>query len=76
MTHQAIKKSWPINNICSTLSAVKSMLQEDVLHNRERRKTLGDKGGKKDKDKVQKQHNEKEKQKSKEKLNKQPKRKP
>jgi len=37
---------------------------------------MGDKGGKKDKEKGQKQHAEKQKQKSKNKLDKQPKRKP
>ena len=37
---------------------------------------MGDKGGKKDKQKSQKQHDEKLKQKSKDKLDKQPRRKP
>ena len=37
---------------------------------------MGDKGGKKDKEKVQKQNTEKQKQNSKNKLDKQPKRKP
>jgi hypothetical protein len=37
---------------------------------------MGDKGGKKDKEKGQKQNAEKQKQKAKDKLNKQPKRKP
>jgi hypothetical protein len=43
---------------------------------RERRDVMGDKGGKKDKEKGQKQNTEKQKQKSKNKLDKQPKRKP
>jgi hypothetical protein len=48
----------------------------NVLDNRKRRNVMGDKGGKKDKEKSQKQHDEKLKQKSKDKLDKQPKRKP
>lgn len=51
-------------------------LREDVLENRKRRDVMGDKGGKKDKEKGQKQHAEKQKQQSKNKLDKQPKRKP
>ena len=43
---------------------------------KERRDVMGDKGGKKDKEKGQKQNAEKQKQKSKDKFNKQPKRKP
>lgn len=46
------------------------------MDNRKRRDVMGDKGGKKDKDKSQRQHAEKLKQKSKDKLDKQPKRKP
>jgi len=46
------------------------------LDNRKRREVMGDKGGKKDKEKSQKQHDEKQKQKSKDKFDKQPKRKP
>jgi len=46
------------------------------LDNRERRQAMGDKGGKKDKEKGQKQNAEKQKQKSKNKIDKQPKRKP
>jgi hypothetical protein len=42
----------------------------------QRRETMGDKGGKKGKDKHQKQENEKHKQKDKEKIDKQPKAKP
>ncbi|MCK9197146.1 MAG: hypothetical protein M0P16_09215 [Syntrophales bacterium] len=49
---------------------------EDISENRKRRDVMGDKGGKKDKEKGQKQNVEKEKQKSKNKLDKQPKRKP
>ena len=41
-----------------------------------RRKTMGDKGGKKDKEKSQKQNSEKQKHKEKDKLDKQPKKKP
>jgi len=41
-----------------------------------RRDVMGDKGGKKDKEKGQKQNTEKQKQKSRDKLDKQPKRKP
>jgi hypothetical protein len=51
-------------------------LREDVLENRQRRDVMGDKGGKKDKEKGQKQNTEKQKQKSKNKIDKQPKRKP
>jgi hypothetical protein len=52
------------------------MLRKKVSDNRKRRNVMGDKGGKRDKEKSQKQHDEKQKQKSKEKLDKQPKRKP
>ncbi len=51
-------------------------LREDVLDNMKRRDVMGDKGGKKDKEKGHKQNTEKQKQKSKNKLDKQPKRKP
>jgi hypothetical protein len=51
-------------------------LREDVLDNRKRRDIMGDKGGKKDKEKSQKQSAEKQKQKSRNKFDKQPKRKP
>jgi hypothetical protein len=51
-------------------------LREDVLDSRKRRQAMGDKGGKKDKEKGQKQNTEKQKQKSKNKLDKQPKRTP
>jgi hypothetical protein len=51
-------------------------LREDVLENRKRRDVMGEKGGKKNKEKVQKQKAEKQKQKSKNKLDKQPTRKP
>ena len=56
--------------------ATETTLREDVLENRKRRDIMGDKGGKKDKEKGQKQNAEKEKQKSKNKVDKQPKRKP
>jgi hypothetical protein len=51
-------------------------LLDDVLDNRKRRGVMGDKGGKKDKEKGKKQHDEKQKQKSQNKLDKQPKRRP
>jgi len=50
--------------------------REDFLDNRKRRDVMGDKGGKKDKEKSQKQDSEKQEQKAKNKLDKQPKRKP
>ena len=56
--------------------ATETALQEDVLDNGKRRDVMGDKGGKKDKEKGQKQNAEKEKQKSKNKNDKQPKRRP
>jgi hypothetical protein len=56
--------------------ATETTLREDVLDNGERRQAMGDKGGKKDKEKGQKQNAEKQKQKSKNKIDKQPKRKP
>jgi hypothetical protein len=56
--------------------ATKTTGREDVLEDRKRRDVMGDKGGKKDKEKGQKQSAEKEKQKSKNKLDKLPKRKP
>ena len=56
--------------------ATETMLQEDVLDNKKRRDVMGDKGGKKDKEKGQKQNDEKQKQKTKDKFDKQPKRKP
>jgi hypothetical protein len=56
--------------------ATDTMLRKDVLDNRKRRDVMGDKGGKKDKEKSQKQNAEKQKQNSKNKLDKQPKRKP
>jgi hypothetical protein len=43
---------------------------------REKEDVMGDKGGKKDKEKGQKQNTEKQKQKSRNKIDKQPKRKP
>jgi hypothetical protein len=56
--------------------AAETMLRKDVLDNRKRRDVMGDKGGKKDKEKGQKQNAEKQKQNLKDKLDKQPKRKP
>jgi len=56
--------------------ATETMLREDVLDIRKRRDVMGDKGGKKDKEKGQKQNIEKQKQKSKNKIDKQPKRTP
>jgi hypothetical protein len=44
--------------------------------NRERRNIMGDKGGKKDKEKSQKQKSEKQQERARNQLNKQPKRKP
>ena len=46
------------------------------MDNRKRRDVMGDKGGKKDKEKSQKQNSEKQQQKVKNKFDKQPKRKP
>jgi hypothetical protein len=56
--------------------AKETTLREDVLDNRKRREAMGDKGGKKDKEKGQKQNAEKQKQKSIKKLDKQPTKKP
>jgi hypothetical protein len=56
--------------------ATETTPREDVLDNMKRRDRMGDKGGKKDKEKSQKQNAEKQKQKSRNKLDKQPKRKP
>jgi hypothetical protein len=64
-----------ISNNGSSLVATKTTLREDFLDNKKRRGAMGDKGGKKDKEKGQKQNAEKQKQKSKDKLDKQPKRK-
>ena len=65
-----------LSNDGPTVVATETTLREDVLDNRKRRDVMGDKGGKKDKEKGQKQNAEKQKQKSKNKLDKQPKRKP
>jgi hypothetical protein len=65
-----------INNDGPAVVSTETTLREDVLDNRKRRDVMGDKGGKKDKEKSQKQHDEKQKQKSKDKFEKQPKRKP
>jgi len=56
--------------------ATETSWREDVLENRKRRYVMGDKGGKKDKEKGQKQNAEKQKQTSKNKFDKQPKRRP
>ena len=56
--------------------AKETMFRKDVLDNRKRRDIMGDKGGKKDKEKSQKQNAEKQKQNLKDKIDKQPKRKP
>jgi hypothetical protein len=56
--------------------AAETMLRKDVLNSRKRRDIMGDKGGKKDKEKSQKQNAEKQKQNFKDKIDKQPKRKP
>jgi hypothetical protein len=58
------------------LTVTASVLLKDVLENRGKEYVMGDKGGKKDKEKGQKQNAEKQKQKSKDKFDKQPKRKP
>ena len=55
---------------------METILREDVPDNMKRRSLMGDKGGKKDKEKSQKQNAEKQKQKSQSKVDKQPKRKP
>ncbi len=65
-----------INNDGPAVLSTEATLREDVLDNSKRREVMGDKGGKKDKEKSQKQHDEKQKQKSKDKFDKQPKRKP
>jgi len=58
------------------LGVTASARLKDVLENRRKEYVMGDKGGKKDKEKGQKQNAEKQKQKSNNKLDKQPKRKP
>ena len=63
-----------INTDGPAVVAIETTLREDVLDNRKRRGVMGDKGGKKDKEKGQKQNIEKQKQKSKNKIDKQPKR--
>jgi len=65
-----------INNDGPAVVTREITLREDVLDNRKRRDIMGDKGGKKDKEKSQKQSAEKQKQKSRSKVDKQPKRKP
>ena len=56
--------------------ATETILREDVPDKMKRRDLMGDKGGKKDKEKSQKQNAEKQKQNLKDKIDKQPKRKP
>jgi hypothetical protein len=58
------------------LTVTEARLRKDVLDNRGKEYVMGDKGGKKDKEKGQKQNADKQKQKSKDKFDKQPKRKP
>jgi len=53
-----------------------STLCKNVLNDRKRRNIMGDKGGKKDKEKGQKQNAAKQEHKSQDKQDKQPKRKP
>ena len=65
-----------INKDGPTVVATETTLREDVLDDRKKKDIVGDKGGKKDKEKGQKQNTKKKKQKSKSKLDKQPKRKP
>jgi hypothetical protein len=52
------------------LEVTESILQKDVLRNRRKEYVIGDKGGKKDKEKGQKQNAEKQKQKSQNKFDK------
>ena len=65
-----------INKDRPIVVATETTLQEDVLDDRKKKDIVGDKGGKKDKEKGQKQNTKKKKQKSKSKLDKQAKRKP
>lgn len=58
------------------MTVTESSLLKDVLENQGKEYVMGDKGGKKDKEKGQKQNAEKQKQKLKDKFDKQPKRKP
>ena len=58
------------------LSVSIATLLKDVLEKHKRSDIMGDKGGKKDKEKGQKQNAEKQKQKVRDKFDKQPKRKP
>jgi hypothetical protein len=58
------------------LSASEATRLKGVFEKHKRSDIMGDKGGKKDKEKGQKQNAEKQKQKSQDKQNKQPKRKP
>jgi hypothetical protein len=71
-----LKRRLQLNNDGPAVVTTETTLREIVLDNRKRRNVMGDKGGKKDKEKSQKQHDEKQKQKSKDKLDQQPKRRP
>jgi hypothetical protein len=71
-----LKRRLQSNNDGPAVVATETTLREIVLDNRKRRNVMGDKGGKKDKEKSQKQHDEKQKQKSKDKFEKQPTRRP
>jgi hypothetical protein len=71
-----LKRRLQSNNDGPAVVTTETALREIVLDNRKRRNVMGDKGGKKDKEKSQKQHDDKQKQKSKDKIDKQPKRKP
>jgi hypothetical protein len=71
-----LKRRLQLNNDGPAVVTTETTLREIVLDNRKRRNVMGDKGGKKDKEKSQKQHDEKQKQKSKDKFEKQPTRRP
>jgi hypothetical protein len=72
------RRDFHIHEICEarTDDNILPKQRENVLDTGKRRDVMGDKGGKKDKEKGQKQHSEKQKQKEKNKLDKQPKRRP
>jgi hypothetical protein len=62
--------------VCLLQLHQETTLQDDISDIGKGRNVMGDKGGKKDKEKGQKQKTERQKQKSRNKLDKQPKRKP
>jgi hypothetical protein len=62
--------------VCKITINAETTRREDVPDNGQRRYVMGDRGGKKDKEKGQKQNADKQNRKSKDKLDKQPKRKP